>query len=99
MVATRRCASTLPRRRLFDPVCSAYVSTRRAVTPVWSFWQAIVYAGLAVTAGGTRRLVFIASIGQGVGALSKGKAAMHKQDVRCGPCDDTLASACRDDTR
>lgn len=42
--------------------------------------SAVVYAGLAVKTGGTRRLVFVCSIA-GAGGMARGKASMHKTDV------------------
>ncbi|KAG8462749.1 hypothetical protein KFE25_004725 [Diacronema lutheri] len=43
--------------------------------------DAVSYAGLRVRVGGAEKFVFVAHVGVSVGAMLRGKAAMHRQDA------------------
>lgn len=43
--------------------------------------DAVSYVGLRVRVGGSPKFMFLAHVGANVGAMLRGKAAMHRQDV------------------
>lgn len=43
--------------------------------------DAVSYAGIRVRVGASDKFVFVAHVGPSVGAMLRGKAAMHRQDV------------------